>query len=61
MKSQLLLTDDDIRTAIAAWLVSTKAIDGNNLESVKGRIALHIEGAKQLPGPLYAVVTVKSD
>lgn len=58
MKNQLLLSDDDIRNAIAFWIASLKRGGDLTAEAIKPKISLHIEKAVSLPGPLYAIVTL---
>ena len=53
MKKQILLTDADIRRLLKRALAELKVSVEENA------IALNIEGAKALPGPLYAIITVE--
>ena len=53
MKKQILLTDADIRRLLKKALAEMKVTVEENT------ISLNIEGAKQLPGPLYAIITVE--
>ena len=48
-----LLTDADIRRLLK------KALAEQKLSVEENAIALNIEGAKQLPGPLYAIITLE--
>ena len=52
MKKQILLTDADIRRLLK------KALAEQKLDVQENAISLQIEGAKQLPGPLYAIITL---